>query len=250
MNIDEAQLMAYVDGELDAAAAARMEAAMATDPRLAARVQRHLALRARLGAAYAGVLDEAVPARLANLVPGTAAGAAAGSGHAPRVAPPASLRRRRPRWSAREWAAMAACVLLGVLLARVLPLAPDTGPGGRLVDAAMLARGDLVHALDERLAADPEAGRIVTGLSFRELDGRYCRSFGLDDPQPLAGLACREEERWRVVALVEAQTVPAGELRQAASTLPASLLAEIDVRIEGDPLDAEQERAARDSGWR
>jgi hypothetical protein len=243
MNIDEAQLMAYVDGELDAAAAARIEAAMAMDPRLAARVQRQVALRAQLGAAYAGVLDEAVPVRLVDRVSGTAGGTAAGR-------PPASLRSRRPRWSAREWTALAASVLLGVLLARVLPLAPDTGPNGRLVDAAMLARGDLEQALDKRLAGDPDAARVVTGLSFRDRDGDYCRSFSVGKPRPLAGLACRDEAGWRVVALAETQVTSAGGLRQAASTLPASLLAEVDARIDGDPLDAEQERAARAAGWR
>lgn len=49
---------------------------------------------------------------------------------------------------------------------------------------------------------------------------------------------------------VLAEAVPqGGELRQAAS-LPPAVLAAIDARIEGEPLDAEAEAAALSAGWR
>lgn len=250
MNIDDGRLMAYVDGELDAALAARVEAAIAADPALAERVERHRALRARLGDAYARVLDEPVPERL-RAVLGTAS-----TGAAPQVSSlhlaPTSSRRTRPRWSAREWTAMAASLLLGVLLARGLPLPQqEASSDSALVDAAMRARGGLAQALDQALAGEPAAARVAVGLSFRARDGGYCRSFRIADARPLAGLACRGDgDTWRVTTLAEAGPAAGDGLRQASTALPASVLADVDARIEGDPLDAGQERAARDARWR
>lgn len=251
MNIEEARLMAYVDGELEAGDIARVEASIAADPRLAAYVQRQAALRARLGAAYAGVLDEPVPERLlATLCDDVGSDAPTGG-------TVASLPRRkaashpRPHWSVREWTALAASLLLGVLLARVLPPVPGATSETRLVDATMRAHGELAQALEHGLAAETTTARVVLGLSFRSQDDGYCRSFTLATQRPLAGLACRTGDApWRVVTLAEAARTGAGDLRRASSALPASVLAEVDARIEGEPLDAVQERAARDLRWR
>ena len=47
MTFSEETLIAYADGELDAATRAALEAALASDPQLAQRIERHRALRAR-----------------------------------------------------------------------------------------------------------------------------------------------------------------------------------------------------------
>ena len=64
MTFSDQTLSAYADGELDAATGAALEAAMATDPELARRVERQRALRARVQDAFAPVLAEPVPERL------------------------------------------------------------------------------------------------------------------------------------------------------------------------------------------
>ena len=64
MNFSDETLMAYADGELDPAQRHSIEKAMRDDPRVAAAVERHRALRARVAGAYACVLDEPVPQRL------------------------------------------------------------------------------------------------------------------------------------------------------------------------------------------
>ena len=114
MKYDDETLMAYADGELDAAQRAEIDAAIAQDPGLALRVEEHRALRARVAGAFARVLDQPVPG---------AARAAARVGARPTSArgnvvqfPARGARAPSPPWRAREWIAMAASLLLGVLL--------------------------------------------------------------------------------------------------------------------------------------
>jgi len=52
MTISDEILMAYADGELDAAARAAVESAMREDPQIEKRVAAHRALRRRVQAAY------------------------------------------------------------------------------------------------------------------------------------------------------------------------------------------------------
>lgn len=224
MKVSEQEWMAYVDGELDAAAASQVEAAMRVDPELAALVAAQQGLRVRLQQAFAPTLEEPVPARLS-----------AAAARAPRRLPMPPT-----------WLAAVASLALGILLAswwhgRVeRPL--------QLIDGNLVAGAGLADALEHRLAAEGGRGPVAVGLSFRSQAGNYCRSFVLAE-QSLAGLACRNADRWRVVALGEA-TPQGGELRQASSPLPPAVLAEVDARLQGEPLDAASERQARDAGWR
>lgn len=241
MKPGDEELMAYADGELDAAAAARVEAAIAADPALADAVARHRALRQDLRAAFAGELDAPVPERLSALLRAPAAEV---------VALDAARARRVPRPPARlpGWAAVAAALALGLAIGRFAPSpSPEFGIGE---GGALVAGGALADALETGLASAPEDGAVQLGLTFRDAGGRWCRSFGLARTAAVAGLACRDAGgRWQVPAVAET-AAPAGELRQAAVALPPAVLAEIEHRIAGEPLDADAERAARDAGWR
>jgi hypothetical protein len=139
---------------------------------------------------------------------------------------------------------MAACLVVGVLAGRMV--VPPPGP---LVprDGALVAHGELARALSTQLAA--QDGPVKVGLSFRAADGRYCRTFR-DAPERLAGLACRRGDAW--AAEVTAALAPAAspDYRTAGSETPPAVLATVDRLIAGAPLDAAQERAARDRGWR
>jgi hypothetical protein len=248
MDIDDERLMAYVDGELPADEVAAIESRAGADAALADRIRRARAMRMRIAAAYAPVLDEAVPARLRGpLQPGPE------TMQSPADVPRAAASRGRwgQRRRVRQWAAMAASLLLGVLLARVAPMDPSPGQDVAFVDGAMRAGGALVRALDDGLAAAGAPGGVSIGVSFRALDGGYCRSFSIDGDRPRAGLACRDGEApWRVTTLAEATATSGPGLRQATSSLPPAVLADIDARIEGEPLNAGQERAARAARWR
>lgn len=239
MSIDDDRLLAFVDGELEPAACAEIERALAADPTLARRAARHRALRARVAETYAPVLDEPVPTRLMALV----------SADRTRTADltAARARRGRPGWPA--WAAMAASLVVGLAAGAELmrvgaPSLVTAGPTG------LAARGALAHALDDQLASSGGAGPIRIGVSFLSTGRRYCRTFHAASAR-LAGLACRDPDAWRVeVAVAQGSAPPAGAYRMAASELPAPVLAAAQAMMAGEPLDAAGEAAAKAKRWR
>jgi hypothetical protein len=241
MTFSDETLGAYVDGELDTATRAALEAAMATDPLLAVRIARQRALRTQVREAFAPVLTEPVPERLLAAARGVAAGAQV-------LAFPA---RPRPRWSWPQWGAIAASLVVGVLLGPLLlrppaPQAPLATSGGRV-----LASGVLARALSQQLAsAQPRGAPVAIGVSFRGRSGGYCRSFVLRETQSLAGLACREGPAWEVVALARSAAPGSGGYTQASSALPPAVSRTLDELIVGEPLDAAGEAAARAHDWR
>lgn len=240
---DDATLMAYADGELDVATRLSVEAAAKADAVLAARIAGHVGLREKLRQSYAPVIDEAVPDRLLAVL-------GAAESQPPSVA---SLDQRRTqqvaqpakrRWSWPEWTAMAASLVLGVFATLFLARPQTIG----VRDGVLVAQGDLAEALSVQLASSQSGSEPVQmGLSFRNLEGAYCRTFQFGTT---AGLACRNAIDWRVEALSAASAMPAGEtFRTAAAMLPPALLAAVEETIDGDAFDADGERAARDEGW-
>jgi hypothetical protein len=86
------------------------------------------------------------------------------------------------------------------------------------------------------------------GLTFRAADGRYCRTFQSEMDQ-LAGLACHEDGRWAAITTTAFHPAADPAYRTAGSETPPAVLAAVDDLIDGAPLDAAAERAARDKGW-
>lgn len=241
MKLTDEELMAYADGELSAVDTKRIEAAMAGDPALAARVARFRSVRRALHTAYDSVLTEPVPERLRALL----GDVAASEPPAPVVDLAAHREQRQARFGPPAWAAMAASLVIGVLVGRAL-LTPD----GLFVDDGRYAGAALTRVLDTRLASDAanqsDATRI--GLTFRSNEGDICRTFShLSEPRTTAGLACREDQRWAIRLAVQTPTAQT-EFRQAGADAPAVLDA-VDAIISGEPFDAAQERRSRDSDW-
>ena len=237
------QVQAFVDGELDASLAARIETAMRQDLALAGRVARQRALRTRLARHFDAVLGEPVPARLAQAVEGKGGAAtpigAARASRARLVAP-------RPLW----WSAAAASVLVAALTGWLLPR--GTEPALLAGQAGLMARGALAAALTERISAEgSKAGGVLVSLSFRAGDGRYCRTFSLDSG--IDGLACRGTDGWIVEAIGRSpagDAAAAAEYRQASSALSPSVLAAITRWQAGDSMTPEEERRIREMDWR
>jgi hypothetical protein len=254
MTISDETLMAYADGELDAAAQAAVESAMQSDPQIEQRVAQHRALRLKVQAAYSAELSEAVPERLltaARGVPSPQAGnvvnlqqaRAAAERSASRAAP------RRPQWQSAG--ALAASLIVGVGVGFFMwgrsesPLA--LGSGG-----AIVARGPLARALSEQLASEQsQSSAVRIEVSFLAKSGDYCRTFSLSGEASPSGLACHHGSQWQVQALAREPAAGSdSEYRTAGSALPASILKSVEGQIAGEPLDQAGEKTARDHGWK
>lgn len=158
----------------------------------------------------------------------------------------------RTRRTSRRWLPLAAAAAVGVLAVGLWLRTQTPDTPWREDNGARIAVGALADGLDTALASDPRPDDAVRiGLSFRDRDRRWCRSFTLP-AEALAGLACRRGDDWDVVASAALDAPPAANdtLRQASADLPAEVLAAIDARIDGDAALAEQERTAREAGWR
>ena len=216
--IDETEVIAWVDGELAPADAARVEQAVAADPALSELAKAHRAMRARFAAAFEPIADEPVALPGAEVV---------------------SFAQARARRMRRLWipGAIAASLTLGLFLGQM-----EQPAGVRDRADALALSAPLAHALETQLSG--AAGPVRIALSFRAQDGAYCRSFSATH---LEGVACRTGEGWSL-RYAAPGTAGAGTYAQAGDD-PARASA-IAAMIAGMPLDAAGERAARERGWR
>lgn len=235
MTISEEQLFAWLDGELSDREAARVQAEVEADPHLLELAERDRALRARLSGAFDSVLSAQMPDRIAAAIVPKRDSAVIDFGVARPKAP--------WRGSLPQWAAMAATLAFGILVGTMLP---DRATGPVAVQGgSVYAAGGLDQVLSNQLASLPSNGRLRVGMTFRDQSGAICRSFTGE----LSGLACRSGQRWRIRGVFGAPEGQSGDYRMAAGTDP-NLAALIDSSMSGEPFDANQERAARQHGWR
>jgi hypothetical protein len=229
MSFDPVTIAAFVDGELDDLTARRIAREAESDAALAAEIARHRALKAQLTTHYAPVAEEAVPDRLRALLID------------PTLDTSLADRRaaKRSRFAPVHWGAIAASLVLGLTLG-LRPWTPvaDVAQGRD----ALVASGGLAAALDTQLASNQPAGSAIRiGLSFRDRQGRYCRSFAARD---LSGIGCQDAGRWTLERTMGGQAD--SDYRQASSD---ALAADAAAMMAGDPFDAAAERVARDKGW-
>jgi len=136
--MDDVMLMAYVDGEVDAATAREIEAAMAADPSIAARAQRMRDGAAISRAAFADVLHEPVPDRLVSTLAGSGNVGAASAANVVHLEP---RRSHAPAPGVWGWAMAAglAALIVGYSAGRYASVVPQgdspvqvasTTPGG------------------------------------------------------------------------------------------------------------------------
>jgi hypothetical protein len=256
MTVSDETLMAYADGEVDAATRAIIEAAMREDPEVRRRIAEHRALREAVQGSFSAVLDEPVPQRLIDAARGQ--GTARGQSAAPAGNVVDLARARRAAadqsisgWRSRRPAAMAASLLVGVALGYLglhsaNPLV-KTNASGELLAGTVLAQ-----ALSNQLSEDRSPGLVaIIGLSFRAKTGDYCRTFSLAGTHSGSGLACREGDGWKIKVLAQSPPAAANSsnFRPAASADSPAVRAAVEESIDGEPLDRAGEIAARRQGW-
>lgn len=229
MMIDRETLMAYADGELDPLSAKRVEKAIAAQPELAAQVMAHRALRARLAGHFAPVIEAPLPERLTVLLD-------------PDVVPIKPAHKASVFVQARSLAAMAAALVMGLMLGQVINLGTPGSVGSQ--QGVLVARGDLAMTLDTQLAsAQPANAATRIGLTFRNGAGHVCRTF---ESTSLSGIACRADDHWRLMRTIAGEAHAEKTYRQAGSS---EIMAAAQAMMATDPLDADGERKAKDSGW-
>lgn len=241
-------LMAFADGELDAAAAARVEAAINDDPSLAERVALFIQTRKQVSATLKPLSGEPVPPALE-----------------------ASVRRLIEEARARETASAAENVVAfrprtqrpGFVTRYALPLAASlaaiaagaigymAGTGGNPsspagLQVAGLDRPALTRALEtvasgEEIDMDGERFRAIA--TFRDDAGTLCREFEVDlsDRNTVVSVACRPENGWNVNFAVVAPGVDSG---YAPASSTESLDAYLVAIGAGAPIGDDEERAA------
>ncbi|RVQ67184.1 anti-sigma factor [Croceicoccus ponticola] len=229
MSLTREELAAFADGELDPERHAEVERVVAADPELAREVAAHRALRARLSAHYAPILDDPVPEHLGALLQrqGNVVDLAK------RRESQSAVRSGIPRWGWIAGPALAASLILALFIPR------DTayeGYAGKQVAAALN---------DQLVAAQPANARVRILLSFRDHSGAYCRAFAEAEQ---GGIACKDAQGWRVIDRLDGSNIESGVYRQAGS-VRAELMAHAQEMAKGSALDAEQEAEAKRRLW-
>ena len=229
---DDDKFFGWLDGQLGPTEAAEMEAKVASDPALARLAEQHRALGGQLKSAFDPIAAAPVPERLqAALTPRD------------NVVDLALARRARAFPSLPPWAAMAATLAIGLFAGTQIPRGGGAEvelQGGKIYAASAVNR-----ALDSQLASAP-SGDVRIGLTFRGHAGEICRTF---TERAASGLACRNGDRWQVKGLFAAPEGQETDYRMAAGMDP-NLASLVDSTMAGEALDAAQERAAKDKGWR
>jgi len=247
MTVTDETLMAYADGEVDAATRTIIEAAMRDDPEIRRRIAQHRALRDAVQGAFSAVIEEPVPQRLMAAARGAAGGNVVDLAGARDAAAGQASRRGLRSW---QPAAMAASLLLGLALGYFGWRGSNTLV--RISSNGELIAGEgLAEALSRQLSADHSPGLVATtGLSFRAKTGDYCRTF-LTGTDANSGLACREGGSWKIKVLAQSPQTAANSaaFRPAASADSPAVRAAVEASIDGEPLDQAGEIAARRGNW-
>ncbi len=237
MTLTNETLMAFVDGELSPSEMSRVEAELRNAPALAAYVEQQRALRHDISASLEAIIDEPIPAALRDAVWNTPVSWQWRLSRALRTA----FSPRGLIWTGVPAAALACGVAIGVILSG------NTNALMGVRGGALIARGALAHALDQQLASAQSGHGPQIGISFRDRNNHYCRTF---TSARLAGVACREDSGWNIAALSEHAREPQGTYATAASAMPDLVRQAVSGMIAGAPLDAAGEARARDEGWK
>jgi surface antigen len=191
--ISEELLVAYVDGELDAASARQVEAALATDAEARQCVRELRESAALLRGAFQGKPETPIPGRLLA----TIAGAVENGRH--------QSRRRVPMALAASLAAVAMGLSSGYVLSEFrVRQAVERIEANRIEDRRTIEAA-VAEALEKRLSgaaiewSNPGSGlhgAVTPTRTFRDAAGQWCREYeetirSGDDVEHRRGIACR-----------------------------------------------------------
>lgn len=242
---DDFELMAYVDGELDAQTSKRVAEAVEADPALQAKVaalieSRDVA-RAAYGAAAARPLSPALSEMMTDLRQELDAPEQAPVWSTPGSTSPGGaglLSWGRTRIAALTGIGFAAgAMAVWMSLSQMQP------------DSILILTDThemVLSSQAQRLLAETPAGTQLDGIhvqtSFLASDGTACRQFTVSDQ---TGIACLDQQAWRLVILTD---TPSDTQFQAAGGSNALAVATAELGVT-KVLSAEEEAARIENGW-
>lgn len=247
-NVDDAMndrdfelLSAYMDGELEPANAAILEARLGQDPDLRARLAELRALQSRLRDAAAALEGTPLPAHITELLQ-------------PQPGGIRSLPHRltRFRGNLRQGFAVAASLVVaaGILLA----IPQWQGDIDSSSDAALFTAA--LETLPSRATGwdTLEDGRRLRAvLSFPSREGNWCREYILaDDDGAIRGVACRDSGNWTTRIAVTQTLLPGGDeeaYRPASAGDSGDIARFIDQQAAGDVAGAKREAGLIARNW-
>ena len=241
---DDQLLSSLIDGALSNDEAAALRGRLEREPALAARFAAMQRGNDAVRDAYRNVIDEPLPDRTLRLLSASRAHANPVTAHPPR--------RAIAQWFPH---ALAAGIALAVGLGLGFGVGQRAGspaPASVLAATGAVAVGSPLHDLLEAVPSGEARGlsSSVTAevrLTFRAVDGDWCRQLAVSSPVASnTALACRRAGGWRVELLGVAPA--GGELYRPAGAA-APLDEAVDALIDGEPLEADAERAVLASGW-
>ena len=229
--IEDTMLMAYADGELDAATAARVEAALEQDETLAERLGLFLSTRNALRSAF----DPPPP-----VSPALEAAVRAMAAPAPQVVSLSARRAARAGWVPAVAAACLALVVgLGAGWGLRGPVAPDAAPGLALAEGVPGVLASLASGQSLDL---PDGHRVTVLASFEDANGTFCREIAQDGAGgAVLAVACRSADAWELRFALAAGS--GGDAYRPASA-PEALDAWLEATGAGAPLAPDAEAAA------
>jgi hypothetical protein len=249
MMSEEAKLSVMLDGELGPKERAEMEAILARDTALKAKLAEMQRADDLVRAAYAAPMEEAVPGRFMKAIEaGLGAPAALMPGSVVSIVGhpfAASNDNRKSRWQL--GGAIAASLMLGLLLGTQF----STGVDGNLTSTAL---NKALNTVPSTQTVSIAAGESITPqLSFAKAGGGYCRQFSLTGRAgPKTGVACQKDGGWAIEALmprVQAASAEGGYVT-AEGPIDTGIETVIGTLRAGNPLDAAAETKVIARGWK
>jgi surface antigen len=257
-SFSDERLIAYLDGELEPELRQAIDRALAEDGALRERLRRLGESGGLVQQAFQGPLQQAVPARLLAAIEQAPASAEVAA-----LTRPSAWRLVSARWGMALAASVALCIGLlgGAQLGRLTGDGEDAGTTYALALGAVPDRV-LQAALDTQPSGSATVwqdrhgvvlGEIEPLLTFRAVDGRYCREHQVVAGTGAAALSvsCRQDGgRWQGVVTVAAAAQPDGVFIPASRASGEALDAAVGDLMAGIPFSAAEEARLIANRWR
>lgn len=243
---DDEALSALLDDALDEETARTLQARLAKESALAARLHALRDANLRVRQAYAGVASEPLPEAVLDRLrpPASPDNILPYPGRASNVSTPLPV----------PLAAAAGIILVLGLSLGWFAGSRSSGGDALLASAGAIAPGNELHSLLEStpsgLAQELDDGATGTArLTYLSNTGRYCREIAVSATEGRTdALACRGPGAVWHIELVEFAPADSSLYRPATGS-GSAIETKVDESIAGAPLQADEERALIEQGW-